>query len=289
MQKIVQISLIAATILISGQNTVNRFFYELTYRPNKDSLQLEKEMMVLDVDKTQSVFQSCNNIRMDSLTGVAVEKSLQTGQLQDMDRFDNTETEFTYQISKNYPVHEISYKDRIGLDYYSYREKPGLNWKISDEKQQIGSYNCQKATTRFGGRQWIAWFTSDIPFQDGPYKFYGLPGLIIKIEDDAGNYTWVLKGNRKTERIADSSYREGFMSRTGISVSREISKEKFTEKYTEYKKDPFAGMRQMMNQIPAGAQPSDRLSVSKEMREAEKEMKEKLDRFNNSIELSVTK
>lgn len=120
MQKIVQISLIAATILISGQNTVNRFFYELTYRPNKDSLQLEKEMMVLDVDKTQSVFQSCNNIRMDSLTGVAVEKSLQTGQLQDMDRFDNTETEFTYQISKNYPVHEISYKDRIGLDYYSY-------------------------------------------------------------------------------------------------------------------------------------------------------------------------
>lgn len=79
------------------------------------------------------------------------------------------------------------------------------------------------------------------------------------------------------------------MSRTGISVSREISKEKFTEKYTEYKKDPFAGMRQMMNQIPAGAQPSDRLSVSKEMREAEKEMKEKLDRFNNSIELSVTK
>lgn len=157
------------------------------------------------------------------------------------------------------------------------------------EKQQIGSYNCQKATTQFGGRQWIALFTSDIPFQDGPYKFYGLPGLIIKIEDDAGNYAWVLKGNRKTERIEESSYREGFMSRTGISVSREISKEKFTEKYNEYKKDPFAGMRQMMNQIPAGAQPSDRLSVSKEMREAEKEMKEKLDRFNNSIELSVTK
>jgi hypothetical protein len=79
------------------------------------------------------------------------------------------------------------------------------------------------------------------------------------------------------------------MSKTGLFVSKEITKEKFTEKYEQYKKDPLAGMRQMLGQIPSDVKLSDESSLSKEMREAEKQMKENLAKNNNSIELQVKK
>ncbi|MFY7815113.1 MAG: GLPGLI family protein [Chryseobacterium taeanense] len=286
MKKVFQIILTTTIALLNAQNSANRFFYELTYKPNKDSAELKKEMMVLDIDQNRSLYQSYENIQIDSIASVVIKESSNTG-FPDFKRLGNRRTEFTHQISKSYPIHEVLYKDRIAVDYYSYRENPQLIWKTSDEKQKIGTYNTQKATADFGGRKWIAWFSTEIPFPDGPYKFYGLPGLIIKIEDDAKNYSWELKGNRKTDHIAEASSLERIMSKTGSFVSKEITKEKFKEKYEQYKKDPLAGMKQMLDQLSSGNKLSEDFSISKEMREAEKQIKEKLNKNNNTIELLV--
>lgn len=284
MKKVLQIILITTMVLFNAQNSTNRFFYELTFKPNKDSAKLEKEMMVLDIDQNKSLYQSYEKIQIDSIAGVMIKEASKTG-FPDFKRIGNKRTRFTHQISKNYPIREVLYKDRISMNHYSYRENPNLIWKISDEKQKVGTYNAQKATADFGGRKWIAWFTTEIPFQDGPYKFYGLPGLIVKVSDEAGNYSWELKGNRKTDHIAEASSVEGLMNQTGLFVSKEITKEKFTEKYEQYKKDPIAGIRQMLDQVPADVKVSDDLSLSNEMRSAEKQMKENLAKNNNSIEL----
>ncbi len=50
--------------------------------------------------------------------------------------------------------------------------------------KKVQNYTLQKATTGFGGRNWTAWFCKDIPFNEGPFKFRGLPGLIFEIQDD---------------------------------------------------------------------------------------------------------
>lgn len=42
----------------------------------------------------------------------------------------------------------------------------------------------------FAGREWTAWFTSEISIPDGPYKFYGLPGLILKISDKTNTHSF---------------------------------------------------------------------------------------------------
>lgn len=56
-------------------------------------------------------------------------------------------------------------------------------WEITKEKKNINGYNCVLAKTyNKGNKLTKAWFTSDISFQYGPYKFYGLPGLIVKLE-----------------------------------------------------------------------------------------------------------
>lgn len=76
--------------------------------------------------------------------------------------------------------------------YFVIKSNDSLEWKILEETKNIKGYKVQKATTNFGGRQWIAWFCSAIPFQEGPYKFRGLPGLIFEIHDSKNYFLYEL-------------------------------------------------------------------------------------------------
>lgn len=69
-----------------------------------------------------------------------------------------------------------------------------FSWKITKEKSKISNFNCIKATTTFRGRNYVAWYSEDIPLQNGPWKFCGLPGLIIKIADDREVFSYLLTG-----------------------------------------------------------------------------------------------
>lgn len=99
--------------------------------------------------------------------------------------------------------------DRIGQQYYYdkstrtnvYRELLGeqypvkiiekdlkFDWKITNETKNVGTYTCTKATLKnFYGRDYIAWFASEIPINSGPYKFRDLPGLILEVYDTNKN------------------------------------------------------------------------------------------------------
>ncbi|WP_189702666.1 GLPGLI family protein [Subsaximicrobium wynnwilliamsii] len=70
----------------------------------------------------------------------------------------------------------------IGFNYVK-EEIPTINWEISDEKKDIGSFECLKASTEFRGRTYTAWFTTSIPLPYGPWKLQGLPGLILEAYD----------------------------------------------------------------------------------------------------------
>lgn len=90
-----------------------------------------------------------------------------------------------YVIYKNYPNKgELTLTDQIFRTWYKYSEPLQTpQWKLLEGKKTIAGYECQKATTDFLGRTWEAWFTSDIPVSDGPWKLCGLPGLILEATD----------------------------------------------------------------------------------------------------------
>jgi GLPGLI family protein len=58
-----------------------------------------------------------------------------------------------------------------------------IDWKIQEDIMKIGNFNCKKAIGVYRGRTYIAWFTEEIPLPYGPWKLFGLPGLILQAED----------------------------------------------------------------------------------------------------------
>ena len=79
-----------------------------------------------------------------------------------------------------------------GDDYlWTYEEAlPAQQWTVCEEFRIIKDYSCQKATTSYMGRDYTAWFTLGIPIPEGPWKFYGLPGMILEVSDSQGHYVF---------------------------------------------------------------------------------------------------
>lgn len=71
---------------------------------------------------------------------------------------------------------------------------PTLKWKVLPKSKTILGYDCQCATVTFRGREYEAWFTIDIPLGYGPWKFQGLPGLILEVRDLKNEFHFTANG-----------------------------------------------------------------------------------------------
>jgi hypothetical protein len=83
--------------------------------------------------------------------------------------------------------------------WVSCREKmEGLfGWQLQDGDSIVCSYPCHKAVTTFRGRTWTVWYTLDLPYSDGPWKFCGLPGLVLHAYDSEGKFRFNCIGIEK--------------------------------------------------------------------------------------------
>lgn len=89
--------------------------------------------------------------------------------------------------------------DELGRDKLCYRDTmPIGSYTILNDTCTILGYHCQKATTTYRGRNYILWFAKEIPIPYGPYKFYGLPGLILSVQDDQNQIKWICVSIKKT-------------------------------------------------------------------------------------------
>jgi len=84
---------------------------------------------------------------------------------------------------KDYNIDTLLYNDISGKKKMILGESINLfNWEIIPESDTIIlNYKCQKAICNFRGRDYEAFFSSDIVNYGGPWKFDGLPGLILSV------------------------------------------------------------------------------------------------------------
>ena len=88
-------------------------------------------------------------------------------------------------IYRNFKTKEIKFRVMESItDAYLVEDNwLEINWTIFDEYKEIEGYKVQKAGGYFRGRKYIVWFTREIPSSYGPWKLFGLPGLILETYD----------------------------------------------------------------------------------------------------------
>lgn len=107
----------------------------------------------------------------------------------------------TLVIYNNYPQGKRTIHDAVFFDYYIFEDDNlPQQWTITaDSVKTILGYKCRKAICTYRGRNYEAWYAVDLPVNAGPWKFSGLPGLIMSVQDTKGHYTFEISGLEKTE------------------------------------------------------------------------------------------
>ncbi|WP_291069194.1 MULTISPECIES: GLPGLI family protein [unclassified Empedobacter] len=180
--------------------------YNITYdykvvRNIKNPEKAKAGLALLQIGKRYNKFVDYNRIGSDSID----EKHSHLGTVNANDinismaqRFKSA---FRYQIIIDKEKDQLTFADKIYHDSFFYKETlPKLDWKLLNDTKQILNYTAKKATVNYGGRKWTAWYTDEIPMNAGPYKFYGLPGLILEIYDDKEHYHFTANASNQNPK-----------------------------------------------------------------------------------------
>ncbi|MDO4225201.1 MAG: GLPGLI family protein [Bergeyella zoohelcum] len=151
--------------------------YEHTFMYNKNMQDADKELfaLVVDVENRQSLYYSRSKQIADSIY-TEINRTKKFNQ-----KYDIPNNVFKMKIFKNND--KIYHIEKVSRDVFGYlSEDVSKKWILTKDTLTINGYHCNTATIKLGGRIWKAYYTNQIPLQDGPYKFKGLPGLILQIE-----------------------------------------------------------------------------------------------------------
>jgi len=226
----------AVLILFSANifSQTHRFIYDFKYKMDTLDTEYDKQEMALDINPDEVKFYEYQFAVNDSLSKLPQHQYSQyTSQSQQtLKRKINTNNNLNYVQIMMMPY------------YYVYESNDPIKWKIENETKTLGSYKIQKATTYFGGRNWTAWFTPDIPISEGPYKFRGLPGLILAVEDSQQHFTYQLSRNINFDKTYDTS---GFLEKHYDLNALKINYKTWIKLNLEFYNDPYARMRTEFN------------------------------------------
>ena len=254
--------LIFFSFRISAQGTIKEKFdyeviYKLSFKLDSTLVNPESEYMMLYMGKDYSYYISRaqnfeDEIKVKGNSGSTPQNAL---------------TNFHYQILKEIKSDRLFYVHQIASDrFYFGQDKNIFNWQIETETKEIKGYKVQKAITNFAGRDYVAWFTPDVPISDGPYKFNGLPGLILEISDVENEWNFEFFGLKKLSPKQDFKLKFNQLIKTSLAELKATN--------LRYRKDPFTYIN------------NPNITISPEVHQKYIEsFAEMLDKENNPIEL----
>lgn len=256
-------------MLFSAQT--HRFIYEFQLKLDSLSNDYLKDNMILDINQSDIKFYPYSYAETDSLNITKGQRnSIWEDHLPSIIRKRNS-NENTSLIFIN--------------DIFALQSLDKIDWKLHPDTKKVESYQLQKATTTFGGRHWVAWFSKQVPIGEGPYKFRGLPGLIFEIADDKNNFVFKLIKSRQLPKTYDTPFLNRPMGKSPIVVSEKIIYKKQLELYN----DP---LRSIAESFKSNTSPDNTFYVSgvqiksiDQLKGMADESRKRMKKNNNPIEI----
>jgi len=180
--------------------------YDYKFLEDSDSVySLKIQEMLLQIGSHSSRFGSMNDLVSDSLHFIdrnnedfatSAQKAFQ------MTKGMSRNLLCKYKVYKNYPGKGNEMLTGYTGKFLRVIESLNMRWEIESNKDTvILGYRCKKASTWFAGRKYVAWYSSEIPLNEGPYKFNGLPGLILRLYDTRKQHDFELVLLRRLKYI----------------------------------------------------------------------------------------
>jgi GLPGLI family protein len=155
------------------------------------------ENMALYIGKSSSAYRSYDNV----LEQAEAKKQMEIALANSPDGHVNIRRNRRGSASEYYEFpneKKLARKEPLVMDTYLIEDAlPVIDWKISSDTATFGGLHCQKATVHFKGRDYTAWFCPDMPLHVGPWKFNGLPGVIVQVYDAKKDVQFMFDGVEK--------------------------------------------------------------------------------------------
>lgn len=223
---------------IFGQN----FHFEVVYEEsiNYPLGPVHKEMILL-LNREKSVYYLSKVLAIGVRPGVKV------------DTLPGADTKGLPSIQKDFSGKEILYTDRLADNRTrkTIAERlPLQQWTLQPEIKQVGRYLCKKAVASFRGREYVAWYTEEIPSIGGPWKFDGLGGLILEVASLDGFFS--IKARSVARRDSPLTAPTGLMP---LKKEEAVSWDAFCKLYQD-------GWEKKRKYLASKMEPGDELSFS---------------------------
>ncbi len=211
--------------------------YECIYKYDMSGISKGKDFSettncILLFGEEQSKFYDYSNFRLDSVSAIpGVSDDVLKKYREDILK---SETYFEQEINTSLPDNKIDVFCDMAPERYKYDQKlPLIAWEETENTDTVCGYLCKKATGAYGGKKWTAWYAEDIAVPFGPWKIFGLPGLVMKATDEEGNHSFEAIAFRKGS---------GQFAPSKIPDQISIKHDKFIELKNEYDQDPEAAI-----------------------------------------------
>lgn len=272
MKKKILLILLFYSFLIFSQNIKITYQYKL-----KQGDSIVSQNVTLYNEDENSYFFSNAKFETDSILVAREKKEIETGQRMSFKNLPNDEV--VYFLKKKNPEGFVEFYSNEFDQNLKYTENEKFDWKLSnDETKKSLNYTLKKATLKKYGRNFVAWYSPDIPINDGPNKFYGLPGLIFEIYDTDCEHHFILNSIQKTSIDTNILFRnQKFLP---------VTKEKYISFREQFKKDPFQKIKSMISSSGINEYKSKSgniINMSQIIAEREKKIIEKY-KLDNQIE-----
>lgn len=202
------------------------------YKVKTPNNEVETYSTILQIGDNIASFKDYAAFRLDSL----IQAKASDTQIQEAEnQLSKAAYFFDQTVYQNQPKGKLSVYSTITPNYYTYQEdKNTIVWKLGNQTKAICGYVCKEATAEYGGRTWTAWYTTDIPLSFGPWKFVGLPGLVLAISDSEGIHRFeAIQFHQSNSVIIPAQYPNVL----------EITKDKFIKAKNNFEENPLANLQ----------------------------------------------